>query len=226
MLNTYPNRLLPRVVRFCLISAFRLFGLVAIILVISAEIQEIVRNIQGYAKAVHADDKTITNNTTAIPTISVSSSLSSLISTPTPPLASPTETATAEVVEATQLAKRFFSYAAQVSDPEVAVANTTEISQHPGYVYGTTVPDHAGGILFSVSDGVAGLRQHLTSSQTLFRFFNVLVLFFLLVSEISPPWPVVTNFYLRFFPPLSEDSSVGFLGAAMVWVATAVLSSE
>ena len=64
------------------------------------------------------------------------------------------------------------------------------------------------------------------SSQTLFRFLNVLVLFFLLVSEISPPWPIVSNFYLRFFPPLSEDSSVGFLGGCMIWIATAVLSTE
>lgn len=54
----------------------------------------------------------------------------------------------------------------------------------------------------------------------------VLVLFFLLVSETSPPWTAVTRFFLRYFPPLSEESGVGFLGLAMMWVATSVLSQE
>ena len=55
---------------------------------------------------------------------------------------------------------------------------------------------------------------------------TVAALFFLLVSEISPPWQFIADFYLRKFRPLSEEASVGFLGAAMLWIATSILSTE
>lgn len=147
--------LMPRVVRFCLISAIRLIGIVAIILVISAEIQEIVRNIQGYTRAVHSNDKAVSNvaNATLPSSTSFSSSilptLTSSVTMPTP-VTTPVESA--DLSEPTQqLAKRFFSYAAQVEEANATPVNMTEVEYHSGYVRDTTVPDHAGGIAFSVS---------------------------------------------------------------------------
>jgi len=144
----------PKVIRFVLITIIRIVGIVAMLLVISAEVWEMVRNIQGYAADVKLRHD---------------------------------EEASAVLTNSTILR------------PDLC-----------GYVMSTTVPDHAGGIFFS----------------TFFRFLNVIVLFFLLVSEISLPIPAIYNFYLRNFPPLSEDASLGFLGAAMMWIATSVLSAD
>lgn len=101
-----------------------------------------------------------------------------------------------------------------------------------GYVEWTSVPDHAAGILFSVCSLLLiegdqlGFDNDGASLQTLFRFLNLLVLLLLLLSELSIPWTPITNFFLRFFPPLSEDASTGFLGAAMLWVSTSILSTK
>ncbi|CAD6581859.1 MAG: hypothetical protein CYPHOPRED_001724 [Cyphobasidiales sp. Tagirdzhanova-0007] len=148
---------LPRVIRFVLISAIRLLGIVAICMSIGAEVHEIVRNIQGYSAALKTSHAHASGNG---------------------------------------------SHTANILN------NST--SAQCGYVQDTTVPNLAGAIFFS----------------TFFRFMNVIVLLFLLVSEISPPWRSVTDFYLHNFNSLSDEASVGFLGIAMIWIATSILSSN
>jgi len=93
-----------------------------------------------------------------------------------------------------------------IQPAQLAAVNQDATDDSCGYVLSTNVPDQAGGILFS----------------TLYAFFNIVLLVFILTSEI--PLPRISAFLDRWFAPLGPSHGVGWLGAIMLWIAAGVLS--
>lgn len=164
--------LIPRVLRFFFISLIRIVGIVAICMVIGAEIHEVVRsvdlcfsfhltltadvlhacsNIQGYSTALKAprdDDAALQGNSSSANATSLASRSAGLSAAG----AAMSQGIPATTSNGTVSEQTFYAFAAESANATASPVNSSQTatpSDHCGYVHGTTVPDHDGGIFFS-----------------------------------------------------------------------------
>ncbi|KAI5474641.1 hypothetical protein MNV49_002711 [Pseudohyphozyma bogoriensis] len=76
------------------------------------------------------------------------------------------------------------------------------------YIGSTSIPKEVGGVVFA----------------TLNRIFSVIILLFMLVSEMPPPTTFVERFWHYAFPPLGENFGVGVLGVLQTFIGSSLLS--